>query len=303
MSKPGEPAEQYMTTVQSPNGRCVACHVLSRDGKEMAVTFDGGGDQSTFIDVASSGLQPIANNWNFGSFTPDGSEFFSVESGVLVLRKYSDQSIVMTVPTGGSVSHPDVSADGTQIVYVLEPAAGQLDWSFTGGQIVTQSFDQTSNVFGTPKVLVADANNNYYPSFSPDGAWVLFNKATDGQASYNNASTNLWVVPTSGATAAIELAAANTGTGLTNSWGRWAPFALTYGTNAEPMYFVTVSSKRDFGVRLVGAGQPQIWMTAFFPDRATAGTDQSVPMFRLPFQDIDSRNHIAQWTEAVIGVL
>jgi hypothetical protein len=43
-------------------------------------------------------------------------------------------------------------------------------------------------------------------------------------------------------------------------------------------------------------------MAAFFPDRATNGTDPSTVMFRLPFQDIDTHNHIAQWTQAIIGV-
>jgi hypothetical protein len=298
MSKPGQPAEQYMTTAQSPSGRCVACHVLSRDGTKMAITLDGGGGQSTFIDVASSALQPIANNWNFGTFTADGNRFFSVEGGSMVLRNYADQSVVATVPAPGFVSHPDVSADGLQLVYVLEPSQ-QADWSFTSGQIVVQSFDPVSVTFGTPRVLVSDTNNNYYPSWSPDGQWVLFNKAVDGGSSYNDASTSLWVVKADGSSPPIELAAANTTTGLTNSWGRWAPFAQSFGANNEPMYWVTVSSKRAFGVRLA-AGQPQIWMTPFFPQRAIAGKDPSVPMFRLPFQDIDSNNHIAQWTEKVV---
>jgi hypothetical protein len=59
---------------------------------------------------------------------------------------------------------------------------------------------------------------------------------------------------------------------------------------------------RDFGVRLVGANRPQIWMTPFFPDRATQAQDPSAPAFRLPFQAIESNNHIAQWTQQVITV-
>ena len=55
-------------------------------------------------------------------------------------------------------------------------------------------------------------------------------------------------------------------------------------------------------VRLVGAGRPQIWMTPFFPDRAATGADPTAPAFRLPFQDLNSSNHIAQWTERVVPV-
>ena len=44
----------------------------------------------------------------------------------------------------------------------------------------------------------------------------------------------------------------------------------------------------------------QIWMTPFFPDRAARGSDPSTQAFRLPFQNLDSSNHIAQWTERVV---
>jgi hypothetical protein len=43
-------------------------------------------------------------------------------------------------------------------------------------------------------------------------------------------------------------------------------------------------------------------MAAFFPDRATAGGDPTGPAFWLPFQDINTNNHIAQWTEQVIPI-
>jgi len=106
-------------------------------------------------------------------------------------------------------------------------------------------------------------------------------------------------VPTAGGTP-IELAKADQTMGLTNSWGRWAPFAQTLGAANEPMYWVTVSSKRNFGVRLVNANRPQIWMTPFFPNQASSSVDPSNVPFRLPFQDITSDNHIAQWTEKVV---
>ena len=120
---------------------------------------------------------------------------------------------------------------------------------------------------------------------------------------YDNSTASLWVVKTDGSMPAIELANANAGTGLTNSWGRWAPFQQTVGGTQEPLYWVTVSSTRDFGVRLVGLGRPQIWMTPFFPSMATSQQDPTTSMFRLPFQNLDGNNHIAQWTEEVITLL
>ena len=101
---------------------------------------------------------------------------------------------------------------------------------------------------------------------------------------------------------AIQLTTAAGTAGLTNSWGRWAPFQQTVGANNEPLYWVTVSSTRDFGVRLVGAKRPQIWMTPFMADKAALNADPSAAAFRLPFQNIESNNHIAQWTEQIIAV-
>ncbi len=304
MSKPGQPAEEYMTTNQT-SGRCVACHVLSRDGTKMAITYDGGDHNATLLDVATAALQPEANRWNFGTFTPDNSQFISVEDGTMVVRDAATQTVITTMPTSSSVSHPDLSPDGTKLVYVHPSAAAHQDWSFTGGQIYWRTYDPASHDFGPEIPLVNDGANNYYPSWSPDGQWVVFNKNAAGN-SYNDPNASVWVVKADGSQPPIELAKANQAQGLTNSWARWAPFPQTYGTTNEPMFWITVSSKRDLGTRMINSGlaeqnkTPQLWMTPFFPDRAAAGQDPSAVLFRLPFQNLTSRNHIAQWTEKVV---
>jgi len=297
MSKPGQPAEQFMTTVQT-GGRCVACHVLSRDGTKMSITYDGGNGAATLLDVGTSAVQTSTRGWNFGAFTPDGAQFLAVQNGTLTVLDSSNQSPIATMTASGTITHPDLSADGTQLVYVQRNGGG--DWSFTGGKIFTRTYDQASHTFGPERMLVSDSNNNYYPSFSPDGKWVLFNRASGGDA-YNNGNATLYVIKSDGSGTPIELKAANAGMGLTNSWGRWAPFQQTVGAANEPIYWVTVSSTRDFGVRLVGAQKPQIWMTPFFPNTAGQAQDPSSAAFRLPFQNIDSNNHIAQWTEQIVA--
>ena len=42
-------------------------------------------------------------------------------------------------------------------------------------------------------------------------------------------------------------------------------------------------------------------MTPFYPARAAQVADPTVSAFRLPFQNIESNNHIAQWTERVVS--
>ncbi|MGE0550012.1 MAG: TolB family protein [Kofleriaceae bacterium] len=305
MAKPGEPAEEFLTTTQT-SGRCVACHVLSRDGTKMAITYDGGSGNANIVDVGTSSMQAEKYRWNFGTFTPDGTQFLTVLNGSLEVRDANDQTVLATMD-GAYATHPDLSPDGTRLVYVRPGTANPLDYSFGAGSIVTRSYDQATRTFGPETMLIASANNenNYYPSWSPDGQWIVFNRTVG--ASYNNVNASVWIIKADGSQAAIQLAAANTATGLTNSWARWAPFAQTTG-NGEPMFWITVSSKRDFGVRLENTGLaetekfPQLWMWAFYPDRAASG-DPSAPAFRLPFQSLTTRNHIAQWTERVVLTL
>ena len=300
MSKPGQPAEQFYTTAQT-GGRCVACHVLSRDGSKMAVTFDGGDGAATLVDVATKTTQASTRGWNFGTFSADGAKFLAVQSGALAVLDSTTQAQLATMTAAGYISHPDLSADGTRLVYVQKDS-NSSDWAFSGGKIISRTFDAATNTFGPEQMLVADTSNNFYPSYSPDGKWVLFNRAPSG-SSYNNPNASLWVVKADGSLPPVELIGANGTIGLTNSWGRWAPFAQTMGANSEPMYWVTVSSTRDFGVRLTNVKRPQLWMTPFFPERASAQTDPSAAAFRLPFQNIDSNNHIAQWTEQIVAPL
>ena len=316
VAAPQTAAEQFYTEVDAgnadptnyPHGRCVACHSMSRDGTKMSIVYDGGppsGDliAASLMDVATrTVISPSPGYWDFASYTSTGTYVVTESNNVLTLRDGSTAAVVLDpVPTGGRASHPDFSADDSAMTFVQSVSG--FPWEFTGGSIMSESFDITTQTFGTPRTIVASDGtvNNYYPTYSPDGQWILFNRASGG-SSYNNNTAEVWVVPAAGGTP-IELAIANddpTEPGLTNSWARWAPFAQTVG--GEPMYWITVSSTRNFGTRLVNTGRPQIWMAAFFPERAAAGAEPSTPAFRLPFQDITSSNHIAQWADQVIPI-
>jgi hypothetical protein len=160
-------------------------------------------------------------------------------------------------------------------------------------------YDPTARRWGPARTLVpfADGVNNYYPTLSPDGQWVLFNRARG--SAYDNAAASVWVVPTDGSRPPLELARANLRAMLGNSWARWAPFVQRDELGTARLWF-TFSSRRDYGLRLVGLGRPQLWMAAFRPTEAMSGRDGSSPAFWLPFQDPRTRNHTASWTEAVV---
>src|SRR4029079_1978208 len=57
------------------------------------------------------------------------------------------------------------------------------------------------------------------------------------------------------------------------------------------------------GVTYGNCAQPQIWMAAVLVDEdgALDAKDRSFPAFWLPFQDVNSHNHSAQWVEKVLA--
>jgi hypothetical protein len=303
MGRPGEAPEQFFTTTQTPGNRCVACHALSRDGTKMAVVFDGGNGAGSVLDVLSGTLDlPVDGSfrWNFASFAPQNDRMITALQGALTLRNATTGAVVSTVPGAEYKTHPDYAPDGTRIAYVAADSHTQ-DWVFSGGKIVTRTI-AANGTYGDAVPLVDTDDNAYYPSWSPDSQWIAFNRS--GEDSYDDSTARIWVASADGTVAPILLSAADVNTGLTNSWPRWTPFSQIYapgGSTGEQILWLTFASKRAYGVRLA-AGRPQIWMAPFFPERARAGLDATGPAFRLPFQSINTNNHIAQWTEQIVQI-
>ena len=116
------------------------------------------------------------------------------------------------------------------------------------------------------------------------------------------------------APAPVELAAANApgvadrgATDLGTSYPKWNPFAFRVSAQSQILW-LTFSSLRRYGLRpspppaSSHEGLPVgtlIWMVAIDPARLAKGQDPSSPAFCLPFQDITTSNHIAQWTGGV----
>ncbi|HEU0034345.1 MAG TPA: hypothetical protein VFQ53_27170 [Kofleriaceae bacterium] len=302
MGLPTTPPSSFFPPGTEPTP-CLGCHGLSKDGTKMALTIDSGDGRGTILNVADrSVLVPFNTNaqyWNFATFNPDATKLVTVYHGQLSLRDGNNGAILASIPNspGTTATHPELSPDGSRLANV-ETTQHIYDFQVSNGSIVTRTFDASTNTFGPIQMLVPNAPgaSNYYPSWSPDGQWIAFTRTAGN--SYNDATAEAWVVRSDGSQPPIMLAAANIGSGLTNSWPRWAPFAQSVGANNEPVFYLTFSTTRPFGVRPTGG--TQIWMTPFFPDRAAQGIDPSGPAFRMPFQLLTSANHIAQWTQQVV---
>ena len=297
------PAPFFGGTVAAP-ASCIGCHVLSRDGTKMAMTLTGGGGAGMVYNVGDrTRIGTAALNWDFAAFDATSTKLVTVEGSQLYLRTLTGDKLAGPLPpvtTSALQTHPELSPDNTKLVSVEFSGGGYAAQAYSGS-IVIRSFDAVANTFGTPTVLVPYAAGaaNWYPSFSPDGKWVVFTRT--GSYSYDSGDAQTWIVKADGSAPPVQLATANLTGSLTNSWARWVPFGQTFGAANEPIYYLTFSSRRAFGVRIPGGGRPQIWMTPVFPTRAAAGQDPAGKAFRVPFQDVNTSNHIAQWTQAVVS--
>lgn len=303
MSTPNVPAEQFYPQVGQSG--CVGCHAVSRDGTVVAYRQEGDNlNYGNALDVSSlSRKLPVdTQKWNFAAIHPNNTDMFTTTDSGLYRTDLGTQ-VTTPLYTTTRISHPDIAASGDQIV-ATQVSGGNEVWT-SAGKIVVFDYDKVAKTVGAPRTLAAPTGTafQYYPSFSPDNTWVLYNQATGGD-SYNNGNAEIWVTKADGSLAApIRLSAAEV-PGSFDSWPKWTPFITTEPTSTDPEHVIwfTVASQRPFGVRSSGAQKPQLWLAPFYPDRAALGQDATGPAIRLPFQSLVEGNHIAQWTEAIVVI-
>jgi hypothetical protein len=284
---------------------CVGCHALSRDGTRM---WAGRGPipglvATPIIDVASRNALGTPFNASFGSFSPDNARYLASDGVRLALLNGANGQGVPGLAAGTIGSMPDWSPDGTRAVFSRPQVVPPLAPTGHSGAADLMIMPWMGAEFGAATTLLRSTGiNNYYPCFSPDNRWVLFNRAS-GESS-SNLGAQLWVTAADGSGEPIRLTRADGGDANGNSWPKWTPFVeRTGGEVDEPLLWFTFTSRRDYGLRIQQQGRApgdrtsQLWMAAFRP--TTRGGDPSTPAFWLPFQNLDQGNHIAQWVPSL----
>jgi hypothetical protein len=289
----------------NPNATCNGCHALSRDGIRMVINSDDDDSDDEYGDVNASLIdmttQTIIGGMGgkgrgnmgpgFASFYPDHTEFVlshglgSVQPPSNMMYLYDGtmgtaQTNASNIGASTDVpTMPDWSPDGKNLVYVLPQAVGKWDGNgrndddhVFGGSLMLLPYSG-NQAFGAPAPLLMSAGeNNYYPSFSPDGQLVVFDRAASdttvsgltgckGTApmmvcpndSFSNPGARVQVMqPTSGS-AVIDLEAANGSpkaapVPVSNSWPKWSPFLQSY--KSDKLLWIAFSSTRDYGLRV-----------------------------------------------------
>jgi hypothetical protein len=301
----GKSGELFMNAPMAGATMCVGCHVLSRDGTRIVEGLDIPSpspykvfDVATRSTVFAQGSTFGGGGANFFTFSPDTSKIITSNAISLTLRDATSGAVIKDplVPNGAMA---DWSPDGKTIVYALPTKPAPCIPPFCGATGVDAASIQTITTDGTtfapgPTIVPYAGQNNYYPSFSPDGQWVVFNRSPSNANSYDAKDAQVWIVPFAGG-AAIHLSNASTGG---DSWAKWTPVVQKY--RDRTLLWLTFSSRRAYGLRTADGMTAQLWMTAIDPTAAMAGKDPSYPAFWLPFQDVTSGNHIAQWVTRVV---
>ena len=304
-------AENFMDAARAGASVCVGCHVLSRDGKKIAVGLDTPTpaaiykvfDVATRTMVYSKGSMLGGGGANFFSFSPDGSQLlYSNGASTGLADSATGNDINASLIAAGTM--PDWSPDGNAIAYakpsMVVPCIPGLCGAPGVDKASIETMVKSGGTWGPGPTLVsyASGNNNFYPTYSPDNRWVIFNRSPSEANSFDAMDAQVWAISAAGGNP-LRLATASTGG---DSWPKWAPDAQPYRGNT--LMWFTFSSRRDYGLRLqqqtreAAMRTTQPWMAAFRPGRAGTVAASS-PAFWLPFQSLAEGNHIAQWAEQV----
>ena len=319
---------------------CTACHSLSRSGSRIGYSRCFDNCRQEFVgfmhyntttmawdEVVNADANKIPGTYT--TFAPKGNPFPDDTQGLAMVTSPTGTLGLFDPDTGDAVASnlaavaqpghsalmPDWSADGKSVVFASTPHITQ-SVDVLDSSIATMSYEyaNATHTFGTPTPLVtapitlngASYTNLFFPSYSPDGALVVFNAARASWRNFNDAKTagqRLVLVPAGGGTP-IDLTALNSGTGDHDiTWPHWAP-----GATAD-YYWIVFASELDYGHELTASNTAtpcvangvkqckQIWIGAISKAALMNGTaDPSFAPVWLPGQDVKADNISPYWT-------
>jgi hypothetical protein len=324
-------AETVVSPADGDGSTCVGCHSLSRDGKKMVATLGGQNDGRILLwDIAkkTAMAKPFdLQRSQFESWNSTGSQFVGMytdnkpnHTGPSNLLLFDGTTALKTgeIDLGGlRGDHPDWSHDDQRIVFTSVDTAG----NYTDQRPQKSGLayvDKTATGWSAPTTLLpyVAGKNRYYPAIAPTNDFVVFNESTcpggtsgDACDADTDPTALLYALPLPpGSATPTLLTRANapgvndgTNTVLTNTYPKWSPF-IFQRDELHKVLWATFSSKRRYGL-YKDTGNIYIWMFAVDANGAKDGTDPSFTAFCLPFQALNTSNHIAQWTERAVPII
>jgi hypothetical protein len=258
-------------------GECVGCH-SSNHGRPQDLTMTWG-DLAVVAQVSDISTPIVGPNEErparFTAINGDGTRLVRSWGGSLHLDDLSTGESLGVLPTIGYATHPSYAPDGARVVYTSCASGEPSDWYLTNCGLRVLETDDFGELTREREVVPRDPIwNYYYPSISPNGDWVVFNRSMGH--THSNDDAELMVIPLTRQGGPIRLDRANGGVNLANSWPRWGPMR---GNEA----WLTFSSRRGYGEG--GGGASQIWLAELDMSLARQHFDPSRAPIRLSGQE------------------
>ncbi|HEY5090354.1 MAG TPA: hypothetical protein VIK30_10295, partial [Polyangia bacterium] len=193
-----------------------------------------------------------------------------------------------------AAAYPFFSHDGKRVVYASAPSANPSG-ILQHGDLYSVDYGNRAGGTATPiDGAATTAFSEFYPALSSDDRLLAYTRLPDGASSYNNVSSEVFIINSTGGTA-IRHAANDPGTcigktspGITNSWPKWSP---TVGSDSgKSYYWMIFSSTRS--------GNPQLYVAGVVVDET--GNVTTTPALYLWNQPPAENNHTPAWDTFII---
>ncbi|MEP6863093.1 MAG: hypothetical protein ABJE66_20875 [Deltaproteobacteria bacterium] len=300
---------------------CVACHVVSRDGRYLAGELWGGGSQGAVFDLSDPAivtsnpaptLAPVtASSYTslFQTFNADGTRLMiNPGSGLQVVDPHAGATVATSgapLPTANA-AHPSWSPDGNSVAFInnISNGGGAAAWAVDydrGDVSVIPVIGPDS--FGVPVTLVPASSVDpafaapSWPSFTPDSAYIAYGAGVNSRGRNKVGTTevaypgSLFLVQGTGGAAPTRLDVACGG-----ARDCYLPNFSPYDDGGY--VWLVFYSLRDYGNTLAGTKgtqRRQMWVTAIDKSKLGTGVDPSSVPYWLPLQDSKTDNMSAFW--------
>ena len=267
--------------------------------------------------VATSSLQDPTQPWSTDNLKPAKLAWFNLDSPEpplnngqkFVVKGQQFGEILRTGDSRGAAC-PTWRHDGSAIVY-SSTNGGNMDGRLNLGatDLYQVPFNNGDGGAAQPVSGAADpAWEEYYPAFSPDDQYLLYNRVPSGQVMYANPQAEVFVIPSKGGTPTPLKAntpskcSSKTSPGINNHFPKWSPSVQSYG--GKTYYWVIFSSNRADIPPVTSSYRPglvyisQLYMAAIVVD--ASGVITTYPAVYLWTQDPKTVNTTPVWDDLEI---
>jgi hypothetical protein len=271
---------QRVDFLPDPGDRCIGCHSVSRDGRQLAGFLEGTGENLALYDLTrdlTPRPAPVVARVPYAvrrctSFSPDGARLVSGDCGAnpssmpFTLINGRDGRPVTAMGSPGNGFDPEWSPDGNVIAFT-----NRMDALAVTPVTAADTFG-ASRVIHAPVSTETSMRMDWHPTWTPDSRWIAFQRGVSRRTAMGDGS--LWMIGRDGG-APVRLDNANGGaTTQTTYRPQFSPF------NSGGYFWLLFTTQRPYGN--MGAGTrnlKQIWVTAVRNTFDGRGDPSEVPYY------------------------